>query len=253
MAIFADTYYLMVRALRETIRQPAFEFQNLFIPLFFFAVTVGAVGNVSAQAFGVDNYTGFQMPVAILQGVAGAAAVSSFTVVNDIEKGYFDKLLLTPANRLALLTGRLAADGVRVTILTAVILTVGLIFGAGMEAGVGGIIVILLLSASFGMAYGGLSIAIALRTGSAQAANAGFLLFFPLLFLSPAFAPVEVFDGWLKFLATINPVAYILVGIRSLVLEGWDWGDLGAAAAAIGGLGLFTMSLALWALRYRTS
>ena len=48
---------------------------------------------------------------------------------------------------------------------------------------------------------------IALRTGSSQAAQAGFLLFFPLLFLSPAFAPKEIFSGWLEFLATINPVS----------------------------------------------
>jgi ABC-2 type transport system permease protein len=95
--------------------------------------------------------------------------------------------------------------------------------------------------------------AIALRTGSAQAAQAGFLIFFPLLFLSPAFAPKEFFAPWLEFLATINPVTYILQGMRHLILEGWSVESLAGALASILGLGAFTMSLALLALRSRTA
>ena len=247
----ADTTTLMLRALRETTRQLGFEVQNIFIPLFFFAVTVGAIGNVSAQAFGVTNYTGFQMPVAVLQGVAGAASVSAFGMVNDIEKGYFDKLLLTPTPRLALVFGRLAADGVHVTLLTALILVIGLIFGAGMESGPLGFVMVLILAGLFGISYAGFGLSIALRTGNAQASQAGFLIFFPLLFLSPAFAPKEIFSGWLQALATINPVTYILEGMRTLILEGWDWEAIGKALAAIIGLGAFTQTLALTALRYR--
>jgi ABC-type multidrug transport system permease subunit len=77
------------------------------------------------------------------------------------------------------------------------------------------------------------------------------LIFFPLLFLSPAFAPKEIFDGWLKVLATINPVTYILQGMRTLILDGWDWEAIGKALAAIFGLGAFTQTLVLTALRYR--
>jgi hypothetical protein len=64
--------------------------------------------------------------------------------------------------------------------------------------------VLILLAALFGLAYSGIGLALALKTGSAQAANAGFLLFFPLLSLSPAFAPTSVFQPWLEFLANIN-------------------------------------------------
>ena len=59
------SYYLMLRALRESTRQPAVELTNIFIPMFFFAVTVGAIGNIAARAFNVENYLGFQMPVAL--------------------------------------------------------------------------------------------------------------------------------------------------------------------------------------------
>ncbi len=149
--------------------------------------------------------------------------------------------------------GRLFGDGIRVVIITAVILLVGFVFGTGMEAGVLGYIAILVLAGLFGLAYAGFGLAIALRTGSPQAAQAGFLIFFPLLFLAPAFAPKEFFDGWLEFLATFNPVTYILEGMRTLVLEGWDWGQVGEALLAIAVLAGINMPLALLALRHRTA
>ena len=74
----------------------------------------------------------------------------------------------------------------------------------------------------FSLAYSGLGVSLALKTASNQAVQLSFLLFFPLIFLSLAFAPKEVFSGWLEFLATINPITYVLEGCRSLVLEGWD-------------------------------
>ena len=249
----ADTYYLTLRALRETMRQPALEIGNVFIPIFFFAVTVGAIGSSAARAFGVDNYTGFQMPIAVLQGVAGAAGVAGIGTVTDIERGYFDKLLLTPAPRLALAMGRLAADGVRICLLSTFILVIGLLFGSGLESGPLGAVVLVVMSGSFGLAYSGIGMALALKTGSAQAAQLGFLIFFPLLFLSPAFAPKEFFAPWLEFLATVNPVTYNVEGMRSLVLEGWDAAALGKAFASIIAMGAFTMTLVLLGLRSRTA
>jgi ABC-2 type transport system permease protein len=254
MSRFANaSYFLAVRSILESARQPAIEFGNIFIPLFFFAVTVGAIGEASARAFGIDNYTAFQLPVAIMQGVAGSSGSSGLATVTDIERGYFDKLLLTPAPRFSLVAGRLLSDALRLTVLSLLILIAGLLAGSGMESGIAGMAVILLMSALFGVSYAGIGLAIALKTGSAQAAQLGFLLFFPLLFLSSAFAPKEYFAPWLEFLATINPVTYILEGMRSLVIEGWDWSALAAAFASILGLGAFTMTMVLLAMRSRTS
>jgi ABC-2 type transport system permease protein len=253
MRTLSDTYYLTIRSLRETLRQPAVEVSNIFIPMFFFAVTVGAIGGVASRAFGIGNYTGFQMPVAVLQAVAGAAGSAGLGLTMDIERGYFDKLLLTPSPRLALVLGRLLADGTRTMTLAVLIGIVGIIFGSGFATGPLGFVVLMLGAGAFGLAYSGVGVAIALKTGSPQAAQLGFLLFFPLLFLSPAFAPKDFYAGWLKFLATINPVTYILQGMRDLVLNGWDLGSLAAAFASIAGLGAFTMTLVLLALRSRTA
>lgn len=246
-----DTFHLVLRALREARRQPAVEIGNIFIPMFFFAVTVGAIGHVAGRAFGIDNYLGFQMPVAILQAVgAGSAGLG---MVTDIERGYFDKLLLTPASRTSLVVSRLCADGIRIAVLTLCIVVVGLIAGSGMATGPLGVLMLMAIGGLFGVAYSGIGMALALKTGSAQATQLGFLLFFPLLFLSPAFAPKAVFSPWLETVATFNPVTYILQGMRGLVLEGWDAQALGEAFGAIVALGVLTMALVFGALRSRTA
>ena len=247
-----DTYYLTARALREAVRQPAGEVANIFVPLFFFAVTVGSIGSIAGDAFGIENFEGFQMPVAMLSAASSAAAGAGLGTITDIERGYFDKLLLTPAPRSAILLGRLAADGFRALAMTAVILVVGLVVGAGLDAGAAGAVLLLAGGFAFGVAYSGFGAAIALRTGSPQAAAAGNLVFFPLIFLSTAFAPKEVFAGWLEFLATINPVTYILEAQRSLVLVGWDWEALAKGAASVAGIGVVSFTLAFLALRWRT-
>jgi ABC-2 type transport system permease protein len=251
MRLLYDTNILAMRAIRESIRQPALEFGNLFIPLFFFAVTVGAIGQVAGDAFGISDFTGFQAPVAVLQGVAGASGSAGLGMTTDIQSGYFDKLRLTSTPRASLVLGRLVADGMRTLVLSAIILAVGLAFGASLEAGILGGVVLVVAAGLFGLFYSGIGMAIALRTGSPQAAQLGFLLFFPLLFLSPAFAPKEVFAGWLEFAATLNPVTYLLGGMRSLVLDGWDGTALWRGAVSLFGIGAFTLTLTYLAFRWR--
>ena len=113
MRLLTDTAMLTRRALRETMRQPANELANIFIPLFFFVVTVGAVGEVAKTAFGVSDYKGFQLPVAILQGAAGVAGGSGLAMTTDIQSGYFEKLLLTSTPRFAIVFGRMFADAIK--------------------------------------------------------------------------------------------------------------------------------------------
>ena len=253
MQSITTVYFLTVRSLREAVRNPAQEVGNIFVPLFFFAVTVGSIGSIAADAFGIENFTGFQVPVAILSASSSISASAGLGTITDIQRGYFDKLLLTPAPRSAIVLGRIAADGVRTVIITLVIVCVGLIFRTGFDTGVPGVLLLLAGSFSFGMAYSGFNAAIALRTGSPQAAAAGGLLLFPLIFLSTAFAPKEVFADWLQVLATINPITYVLEAQRSLIIEGWNGLDLLRGAAAVFGFGAASFTLTFLALRWRTS
>ena len=104
-------------------------------------------------------------------------------------------------------------------------LLAGLAFGAHIASGVLGAIVLVVLAALFGVGYAGFGILVALRTRNVQATNTSFLLFFPLLFLTPNFVPFDRLTPVMEALARINPVSYVIVGLRSLVIDGWDCGQ----------------------------
>ncbi len=143
------TWLLMARALREARRTPANDLGNAFIPLFFYAVTVGAVGGVAREAFGVDDYKGFQLPVALLQGAAGIAGGAGLALTQDIQSGYFEKLMLTSTPRFAIVLGRMLADAVKALGLSVLIIAMALAFGSGFETGPAGMAVLLVGTAAF--------------------------------------------------------------------------------------------------------
>ena len=89
---------------------------------------------------------------------------------------------------------------------------------------------------------------VALRTRNVQATQSSFLLFFPLLFLTPNFVPFDRLSPLMETLARINPVSYVIVGLRSLVIDGWDAGKLAACMGVIVGLGAVLTALSLRAI-----
>ena len=255
--LVSHSMHIAARTVRESLRQPGVEITNVFIPLFFLAVTTAAVSDIIRNSIGIENYIVFQLPVAVLQAVAGSSSASGIAIVTDMERGYFDKLLLTPASRWSIIIGRVSADAVRAVFFSAIMLIVTIVVseiqGAGIAGGVGAIILILLISGLFGAAYSGIGIFVAMRTANAQAAQASFLLFFPLLFMAPAFAPVEAFDGWLRAIATINPVTYIMEGIRGITLDGYEGEGLHWTFISLAGFGAVTLTMAALALRSRAA
>jgi ABC-2 type transport system permease protein len=129
-----------------------------------------------------------------------------------------------------------------------VVVLAGLAFGAHIESGVLGAIVLVLLAALFGVAYAGFGILIALHTRNVQATNTSFLLFFPLLFLTPNFVPFDRLTPFMEALARANPVSYVIEGLRSLVIQGWDLDKLGACALVIVAMGGVLTGLSLRAI-----
>jgi ABC-2 type transport system permease protein len=237
------------RAVREIVRIPEATIPTLFIPLFFLAVNIGQVSKTfpsSTPFLHGQGYVAFQLPVSLMFAVATAA--SGLALVTEIDLGYFDKLLVSPIRRSSLIIGRLAADLVRGIAASGFVLLAGMAFGAHVESGIAGALLIILLSAGFGVAYAGFGILVALRTRNVQATNTSFLLFFPLLFLTPNFVPFDRLSPLMETLARINPVSYVIVGLRSLVIDGWDAGKIGAAVAVIVGMGAVLTALSLRAI-----
>jgi ABC-2 type transport system permease protein len=222
------------RSIREIARYPEATIPALFIPLFFLAVNIGQVSETfpsSTPFLHGQGYVAFQLPVSLMFAVATAS--SGLALVTEIDGGYFDKLLAAPIRRSSIIFGRLAADLVRGLMGATVVLLAGLALGAHMQSGIVGAVVFVVLAALFGVGYAGFGILVALRTRNVQATNTSFLLFFPLLFLTPNFVPFDRLSPLMEGLARANPVSYVIVGLRSLVIDGWDAGKLAACAGVI--------------------
>jgi ABC-2 type transport system permease protein len=234
------------RAVREIARFPEATIPTIFIPLFFLVVNVGQVSKTfpsSTPFLKGQGYVAFQLPVSLMFAVA--TATSGLALVTEIDLGYFDKLLVAPIRRSSIIFGRLTADLVRGVGAATAVLLAGIALGARIESGVAGAVVIVLLAALFGVAYAGFGILIALRTRNVQATQSSFLLFFPLLFLTPNFVPFGRLNPLMETVAKINPVSYVIVGLRSLVIDGWKAGDIGIAIGVIVAMGAVLTGLSL--------
>ncbi|HWH44191.1 MAG TPA: ABC transporter permease [Thermoleophilaceae bacterium] len=237
------------RAVREIARYPEATIPALFIPLFFLAVNIGQVSETfpdTTPFLNGQGYVAFQLPVSLMFAVA--TATSGLALVTEIDGGYFDKLLTAPIRRSSIILGRLASDLVRGLLGSTVVLLAGLALGAHIEAGFLGAVVLVVLAALFGVGYAGFGILVALRTRNVQATNTSFLLFFPLLFLTPNFVPFDRLSPLMETLARANPVSHVIEGLRSLVIQGWDLDKLAACMGVIVGLGVVLTALSLRAI-----
>ena len=245
-----ETLLLARRAVREVWRLPAATLPAVFIPVFFMVVNIGQVNRIfpaSTPFLRGQHYVAFQVPVSLVFAVS--SATSGLAMVTDIDIGYLDKLLAAPIRRTAIVWGRLAADLVRGVAVSTLVLIVGFLFGARVRSGVVGVVLLILLAALWGVAYAGIAMAIALRTKNVQTTNASFIIFFPLLFLTPNFVPLELLAGPLRTVARLNPVSYVITGLRDLVLyPDIRWGSLGACVLTIVLTGLALTALSLRAL-----
>lgn len=239
---------LGAREARTAFRTPVYLIPNLLIPIFFYFVMVGSLETFAGRS-GLTNSEAFLVPMAIIFAAQGGSA--GMNMVSDIESGYFDKLMVTPANRVSILVGAMAADFLRVMVQSTLVLLVAIAFGLDFATGLPGAIALVLLSSFWGVAYSGIGFAVALKTGNAQATQSIWVLFMPLMFLTTMFAPKEALSGWLETAAMFNPMTYLLQGMRAFTMEGWDAGDLGVAVLAVAALGSVSLTLAFLALRGR--
>jgi ABC-2 type transport system permease protein len=244
-----DVSAIAGRALRGVPRDLEAVTPPVFISLFFFIVNIATLQRLTQSVGGGFDYKAFQMPTAILLGVTGISRAPA--LVLDIQNGYFDRLLMTPIRRLAILLGHMCADITVAMALTVPILALGFALGVRFETGVLGVVAFIGMAALWSLAFSGFGYAIALKTGNPAAVNSTFLLFFPFLFLTTSYVPRSQLSGWLDTVAGLNPVTYVLEGLRSLVSQGWEWSSLGKALLAIALLGGLSMSLCFAALRGR--
>lgn len=242
---FKDLLTMTLRSVKAMTREPEYIIPSIIIPVFFFGVNTGSLEGIGSFV-GQSDFRAFQLPVAIVFAVTGISRATA--LVTDIQSGYFDRLLISPVNRWALLLGLMSADFSLVLLLSFLVICFGFALGVSFATGFLGVLAFLLFSGLWGLAFTGFPYAIALKTGSPAAVSASFLLFFPFSFLTTAYVPKEFLSGWLRSVATFNPVTYLLDGLRSLVIVGWEPEKILNMALAIAIIGFISFGLAFWAL-----
>jgi ABC-2 type transport system permease protein len=224
-SFFGDAWVNFKRWNVKAVRNPFVLVVSLAQPIIFLLLFTEVFGGIAGDAINRGGgagigYETFLVPAIAIQVSLAAAVTSGIGLVNDIENGMFEKVLVTPMNRTAVFAGKTGAEVLRIVIQVGIILGLGVLLGAQIATGFVGAIGIALVGLLFSLWFISISNTIAVITRDQEstiiAAN---LVQFPLLFLSSAFLPLEELPGWIQTVARFNPVTYGVDAARALMLD----------------------------------
>jgi ABC-2 type transport system permease protein len=251
---FGDQVFLLARrSVVRTLRQPANVVFPLVFPLLLLAVNSGGLDSATQlPGFPTDSYVAFALAVPFIQGALFATMNAGTDLARDIQTGFLNRLALTPMRGIALLAGQLGGVVTMGIVQAIVYLAVGLAVGVDVASGVPGVLVLLLFAFVVSLGFGALGAFVALRTGSGEAVQGVFPLFFVFLFISSLSLPRNLIEvDWFRALATVNPVSYLLECVRSLIISGWDAEALALGFGIAAAIAVVALTLAGFALRSR--
>jgi ABC-2 type transport system permease protein len=245
------------RSVTQTLRQPALIVPPILFPLCLLAVNTGGLAAATRlPGFPTDNYLNFAIAIPFMQGALFASINAGSSLARDVETGFLKRLALTPMQRSALLIGNLGGVMTVAALSSCIYLAVGFAAGLHMKAGAGGVVALIVLAFLIALAFAALGAFVGLRAGSGEAVQGLFPVFFVFLFLSSQALPRPLIEqDWFRTIATWNPVSYMIEGIRSVVITGWDSTALARGfgfAIVLSAIGIFAASRALRTRLVRT-
>src|SRR5216684_2927299 len=261
MTLASDSYYMFLRWMKKLVRNPILLFFSLFQPIIFLVLFSQLFSSFGLLLGGI-NYTVFATAGIVLQNAFSSAFQSGTAIVDDIRSGFLTKMLATPVNRTAILFGRILSDVFRVVVQTVIILVLAYALGVFPETGFLGYLLVIFTVAAFGLAWSGISLALGLRTKSAETVFgiAGFLTF-PLLFMSTALVDTSLMPDWMKSVSNYNPISFAVNAMRNMITgcppghlmsnctTGFDWSTILQAYGVIALIGVLTLGATLYLFR----
>ncbi len=244
---------LIRRARNELVRVPGAAIPGILAPTIFFLGLTSVFGHLTLlPGFSSSNYQSFIIPVSLMQGAAFTGAATGVNLARDIEQGWFDRLLASPAPRPVILAGLVLSAGLRALLPASFLLIVALIAGAHWP-GLDGLAVALVVVMGMAIvaATWGTSLALRFRTQSAAPLmQAGMFI---LVLFTTAYAPLHLLQGWLQTVARINPVTHVVEAARQGFIGSVTWGDTWPGLLALLGLGALFTAMALRGMRRMTA
>ena len=241
------------RSVFRTLRQPAQVVPSLIFPMILVAINSAGLGKVTEiPGFPTDSFLTFALAIPFIQAGIFSVSNGGSDLARDIETGFLDRLALTPMSGVSLVPGQLAGVLVLGVAQGAIYLVVGLAAGAHFEAGLAGVPVLLALALCISFAFGCIGIFAALRLGTGEAVQGLFPVLFVFLFLSSMNLPRNLIEqDWFQTVATYNPVSYLIEGVRSLFIQGFDGEALALGFGFSIAIGLAFLAAASASLRTR--
>ena len=241
------------RSIVRTARQPAAVVFPLVFPMLLLLVNSGGLqASTKLPGFPTDSFVAFALAVPFIQGALFSTMNSGTDLARDIQTGFLNRLSLTSIRGVALIAGLLAGAVVLGLAQACFYIVVGLLVGVHFASGVGGILALLAFAALISVGFGAIGLFLALRTGSGEAIQGLFPLLFVFLFLSSMNTPRNLISvDWFHFVASINPVSYLIECVRSLIITGWDGQALALGFGLAVGIGILSTTIATLALKDR--
>jgi len=227
-----DTWINLKRWVLKTTRNPFVMTVSLLNPIIFLVLFTEVFGVITegpiGESLGADvSYTTFLVPAIVIQTALIAATTSGIGLVEDIENGMFEKVLVSPMHRGAVFLGKSLSEVLRIVVQVSIILVLGYVLlyldtGAApreyVATGALGALGIVAIAVLFSIWFTAFSNVTALLTRDQESTIIAVnLLQFPLLFLSSAFLPLEILPGWVQTVAALNPITYGVDATRALM------------------------------------
>jgi ABC-2 type transport system permease protein len=234
------------RALHNTFTNPAIFLPSLVFPLFFFTAFAGGLSRVEeVPRFDFpDGYTAFQFVFVLLQSAAFSGVFTGFGIARDFESGFMQRLMLAATNRSGIVLGFALSTLVRWIVVVTLVTVVALL--ARMEVGGDGVDLLGLYSLGLLLNIAGTlwAAGVAMRLRTQQAAPVMQMPVFLALFFAPVYVPLDLLEGWIHGVASVNPLTALLESGRGLI-SGRPELTLAAFAIVVGLIAGFTV----WAIR----
>lgn len=222
---------------------------RLVQPVLWLAIFGTVMSNFRVLPAGYSDYRQFLTPGVLAQSVMFVAIFYGINIVWERDLGQLNKLISTPVSRSAIVLGKTLSAGIRGIFQAVAILILALIMRIDISLNPLNVLGVLIITVLFGMCFSGLSICLAsvFRTRE-RMMGIGQAITMPLFFASNAIYPIAMMPGWVKIIATVNPLTYIVGALRTLLVTG-DFSQFPLDVAVIIGSTAILVALASWRFR----